>query len=459
MSAGFLAGALPLGLYRWIETENPVFPYYNSIFKSPDLSASVSISNLTEGYGADISNLFAYVWRLVSSYSTGIEYAPPGFFGLLVVALGIALLAGWGGPPAWRVVWGAAVLAAATWWILFRYVRFAIPFSILFVLLVLPILAALETFLSRRLISAAAIVVAGIAAAAFFVSTVGLFLSIPERVPVAAAVGNESERAYERRVIPDAVAVDAFNQVAEPGASLIAQMWGRSLLRSDLDMEWDYRFATRFDLDRGTPIPAGEMRDLLDAQGIHWIGLTGQGRLFSERYFLAPLLEEHGQIVVADHLHDLYEIVDRPRAISPVSICDEEFRKADCWVGVNAIDDLPGVTAAEVGGLPLEQAAAACPGATYALTVNAGPGHDPVRAFLIFDAPDPEQAFRFIDAVPDQQSVYHQTAPGDARLLTIVLQPLGSDSSIESVRLGVAGAAEADERCRAQLRGASEGSE
>ena len=64
---------------------------------------------------------------------------------------------------------------------------------------------------------------------------------------------------------------------APPGARLIAQMWGRSLLRPDLDLEWDYRTAERLGLEWREPIPAADMRSLLTAHGIRWIGLTGNG--------------------------------------------------------------------------------------------------------------------------------------------------------------------------------------
>jgi hypothetical protein len=197
------------------------------------------------------------------------------------------------------------------------------------------------------------------------------------------------------------------------------------------------------------------MRALLEAHGIRWISLTGEGRQYSESYFLAPLLEASGQVVFADHLRDIYEIVDRPAPATPVALCDEEFRQPQCWVGANPIDAEPGLTAAEVEGFPVEQAAIACPGATYLVQVHAGEGRDPVRVFLVFDQPDPEQPFRLVDAYPGGVSRYHQTAPADARTLTLVLQPLGADSTIERVELSIVGASEADERCRQPTPGAA----
>jgi hypothetical protein len=138
-----------------------------------------------------------------------------------------------------------------------------------------------------------------------------------------------------------------------------------------------------------------------------------------------------------------------------VPLCDEEFRQPECWVGVNLIDAEPGLTAAEVEGYPVEQSAPACPGATYLVQVHAGAGRDPVRVFLVFDQPDPEQPYRLVDAYPEGVYRYHQTAPADARSLTLVLQPLGRDSTIERVELSIAGSSEADERCRQPAPGAA----
>jgi hypothetical protein len=160
----------------------------------------------------------------------------------------------------------------------------------------------------------------------------------------------------------------------------------------------------------------------------------------------------HGQIVFADHLRDLYRVVDRPAPPQPVELCNPTFTGPDCWLTPVPLDDRPGFSDGEVDGGQAVAQIPVCPGATYALEITTGPGSereftrqelrrgitDETRVFLMFDPPDAEQGLRYIHAPAGRTTVFYQTAPLGVSRLEIVIDPLGPDSRVERVALFVA---------------------
>ena len=167
--------------------------------------------------------------------------------------------------------------------------------------------------------------------------------------------------------------------------------------------------------------------------------MADQGRSLDIRYdYLALVAQKYGQIVFADYRTDVYRLVDRPLPRQAVPLCDETFSRPACWVASTPPDTRPGLTDAEVRSGPVSQSGPACPGATYALSTTTGPGEDSTLVFFTFDQPDPAQGFRYLLLPPGRTSVLHQTAPADAKTLTIVFDTTGPSATVERVSLAVA---------------------
>jgi hypothetical protein len=441
---GGLAGALPLLVYRWVTMDNPVFPYFNHIFESRYFRSDVGITTFdVESDSARATGSF--FWDLVASFPRGIEQPAP--FGLLLPFVLVAVLFGWRGSAPRRAVWGAMVLSLLLWWTMFRYLRFALPYSILAVFVALPTLAGVGRLVRGRLASAVALTASLIAAGVFIVSVAVSLWNVPERFPYDAATGRLADEQYLQAALNDWTAVNFLNEHAGRGEGIIGQVWSRLLLRLDLQLKWEE------DLEGDVARLAAETREPdrlraeLGRRGFRWVVLADDGRQYRADYFLAPLLQQHGQIVFADRLRDVYEIVEQPRARTPVALCDETFRERDCWFGAVPLDDRPGLTDAELRGGPIGQSIPACPGATYALTVTAGEGVDPTRIFFLFDVPAPEQAYRSADVPPGGTSVVYQTAPADARRLDLTVDTLGPTARLERMSLAIADTSLRGRRC------------
>ncbi len=450
---GILVTALPLLLFRWLETGNPVLPYYNNIFKSPHFRTNRGITDFVISRAEFVARnptvqlpdhwaprWLRLPWQLVYDSSPYTEVAAAGVLGLLVPALIVAVAFGWRGRPGMRAVWGALVLGLVGWWLKFEYLRFLLPLAILGVVVALPLLGGLDRFLRSRLATAAAIAAAAMAAASFFVSTAASFWNIPDdRLPLSAAVGRESESSYEHRALLDAAAFEYLNTHAGKGAKIIGNGNARTLLRGDLDLSPPWELGDRLvGQGRFTSNP-DEVKKAFDEEGVDWVVLGEQERLLDvEAEYLAPVVQRYGQIVFADHLRDVYRIVDAPAPTQPVPLCDENLSRPECWAALTPPDATPGLTDAEVGSGPVSQTVPACPGATYALSVTTGPGSDDTLVFFTFGQPDPEQGVRYLIVPPGGTSVFHQTAPANAETLTIVLDTLGPTASVERLGLAVA---------------------
>ena len=436
--AGAAIGALPLVLYRWIEMDSPVFPFYNGVFKSRFYPVNENITNFGELSAGGTHETWRFLWRLVAQTPLGIETGTAGVTGLLVAGAFVGVFFGWRGPASQRVVWGATVIALLAWWQEFRYVRFGLPYLILAVIVALPALAGLGRAVRGRVADRLAVVFAAVAAVVFFVSTMASFWAVPGRFPLAVAVGRESNVAYLTEALPEYPSFNYLNQVAAPGDWITGQAWGRLLLRPDLNLQIDWEIQVRLLNDGTYTTDPDALATRLEQLGIHWVVLANEGRQYDPTYWLGPMLAKHGQIVYADHLHDVYRIVDRPQARIPVPLCDETFSNPDCWIGSTRLDDTPGITDAEVRSQPVWESVPVCAGATYALTVKSQPGRNRTRIFFVFDVPNQERAFRVDDVPTGRTSVVYQTAPTGATKMDIVVDPLGPTAGLDSMRLAIA---------------------
>jgi hypothetical protein len=434
-AAGAAVGALPVLVYRWVITGNPVFPYYNQVFGSSFFRTDEGFTDFTSGSRGGAGAAGSFFWDLVAEVPRGIEVAAPGVFGLLVVAVFIAVGFGWRGDVHRRAVWGATVMSLIVWWAVFRYLRFALPLAILATVLALPALAGLGRLVRSRAGTIAGLLAACVAAGALIVSAMATLWNIPGRWPVAVAAGAESERSYLSRALVDYAPLGYLGAHARPGDGIIGQVWGRMLLPLDVNLKWAYELEGEAAVISELADDPERFKQALDERGFRWVVLADDGRQYTDDYFLAPLLDRYGQVAFADHLRDVYELVEQPRQGVPVELCDETFSKPECWFGATLPDGTSGVTAAELQYQPIGQTVPVCAGATYRLTVRSGPGADPFRVFYVFDVPEPAQAVREGDVWPDRTVAINQTAPEGATSVSLVLQPLGPDASLESMQL------------------------
>ncbi len=327
-TGGILFTSVPLFLFRWLETGNPVLPYYNNVFKSPHFRTDgiTAFVYSPATFAARLAELFLQIpdhwaprwlrlpWRLVHDSSPFTEVAAAGVLGLLVPMLIVAVAFGWRGRPGSRVLWGALVLSLVGWWLKFQYLRFH-PSS-------RDPRRRGRAPRARRSRSAASTAPCDscghrggrLAAAAFFVSTAASFWNVPDdKLPLSVAIGRESESSYEHRALLDAAAFEYLNAHAARNARIIGSGYARSLLRGDLDLSPAWEFSDRLIQEGRFTSDPEVLKSQLDAAGFDWVVVGDQYRLLDvEDDYLAVLLQRHGQIVFADHLRDVYRITDMP---------------------------------------------------------------------------------------------------------------------------------------------------
>ena len=447
--AGLVVGATPLLAYRWELTGNPVFPFFNTIFESPYYQTGYGLADFSGGgtaAGTAAGGTVHWIWSLLTTIPPGIEFAAAGVLGLLVPVTFLALLFGWHGSPARRAVWGGFAIAVLTWWFHFRYLRFLLPYAILAVPVVQPLLGRLKLLVGGRVGSRLGLVGCAVAASAFLVSTFGTFSSIPDRWPLRVAVGAEADESYLRRSVAEAALFEDLNAFLPRNARIVSSIWGRSYARPDLLLLRDWEVLNRLELAGAYPASAADIFQRLRDDGIEWVVLADGDRLFGTS-FLEPVVKSYGQIVFADHLRDVYRLSGMPSPRTPVNLCDQNVEKRECWFGAVPIDETPGLTDAEVRGEPIGQAVPVCGGATYALTVTTPHGVDPTRVYWVFDVEDTRQAYRFADAPAARTSVIHQTAPSDATYVHLIVDTLGPSAGLESMALEIVAQPRDGARC------------
>lgn len=221
-----LAFGLPWPLLRLAQTGNPVFPFYNDLFKSPDWPAGATVPLITTfGIGYSPGDLLRLPWALTFQSERFYEGLPGGVIGLSLLILPLLALR--------RPFSRAATLLLALLvpfgilWIDngYQYLRFALPGLPLVCLLAGYALAGLRRFASpgartiRPLANIVSVALLLCWIAANLPLALPLYWNIPERVPLRVALGRESQDAYLARVIPSYNAYRAIERL-HPGDTI-----------------------------------------------------------------------------------------------------------------------------------------------------------------------------------------------------------------------------------------------
>src|SRR5262249_53267221 len=140
-TAGVALGGLliagPAFVVRWIDTGNPVFPAYNTIFKSPHYPLVDEQYNFPYWQHTDLWDALKAPYEAVVHPWLMNDSMPGGSMGLLAAAVAIAVVVGWRarGRRSVSIVWIALVIGLIGWWVQFRYLRYALPIALVSVLL------------------------------------------------------------------------------------------------------------------------------------------------------------------------------------------------------------------------------------------------------------------------------------------------------------------------------------
>jgi hypothetical protein len=214
-TAGGLLGGAPWLALRWLQTGNPIFPFYNDVFRSdkwPPVNERFDLDQF--GIGTTLSDFVSFWWEASASPVRFGQETPDWVIGLpLLLSLGAVVLL-----PRLRVngawVWCAAAIACLlSWFLLSQYLRYGLP---AFALLSLP--AAFAIVEALRLLAAsqavrAAVMTALLAAwgGAGIAVGVGAFSLTPEHFPTDVLLGRESREEF-RHAIPNYSAIAFFDQ-------------------------------------------------------------------------------------------------------------------------------------------------------------------------------------------------------------------------------------------------------
>jgi hypothetical protein len=410
--AGVLLGgtaiAGPALAARWIDTGNPVFPTYNTIFKSTRYPLIDEPYNFPFWPDAGLGELAKLPYEAIVHPGRMSEVAPGGSFGLLVAAALLALLIGWRHPRQRTtiVVWVALAASLAAWWVQFRYLRYAVPAGAVAVVLVV---AQLRGWRPGRTGTAVVLAAAAVASIAYLPATIANFWNVPHRdLPFAAAFGRWDADDYLRTVFPEKDALAAYQRLAPPGANALSEAHERLFLQ-------DRALSPPWEVDRllsttgPSPTTGGEALRRVRARGIEWAVVPAAGTTGAA--WLPPLLASHGQIAFADRGWALYRLVDRPARPRIV---------------------------ARPGGGATTHTVPVCPGETVAVELTTGPGGAPAQVRIDADSGDAKAGHTGGTVAPGTTGRVHGTAPPGTRAASVAIVP-GEGGTVESARIGLLG--------------------
>jgi len=319
VALGVLAIAGPAFVLRWIDTGNPVFPSYNTIFKSPHYPL------IDEQYNFPFWN-HPGVWSTVKAPYEAVVHPwlmsdsiAQGGLGLLVAAVAAGAVLGWRhrGSRGIAILWLALVVGVLAWWVQFRYLRYALPAALVAVMLTVSLLRGWRP---TRGATIGLLGAAALASAAYLPSTVASYWNVPHRnLPFAAAFGRWDESDYLRTVFPEKDVLDVYQRVAPTGSIALSEAHERVFLTDrDLSPIWE---VSRLLEARG-PLPRtgdAALREL-HAIGIGW-AIVNEADPSHQGGWVGTLLAEHGEIVFSDRGWRLYRLVERPSTPRSTS-CD-----------------------------------------------------------------------------------------------------------------------------------------
>lgn len=411
--AGVLIGAVaiagPALILRWIDTGNPVFPTYNTIFKSSHYPLFDEPYSFPFWPHAGFWDMVKLPYESVVHPFLMSEAAPEGSFGLLVAAAVIGVLIGWRQRQrrAALIVWAGLVASLIAWWVQFRYLRYAIPAGMVAVVLVV---AQLREWRPGRAATVGLLAAAGLASAVYLPSAVATFWNVPGRnLPFAAAFGRWDEEDYLRTVFPEKDALEAYQRLAPAGADALSDAHERLFLRDrDLSPKWE--LDRLLQLSGPPPTSGDDAYRRLRALGIGWALVTGANRTADGATWLPALLAAHGEIAFSDRGWDLYRLVPRPARAA----------------------DLTRITAAV-------QAVPVCPGKLVAVQLTAAAGSAGAQVSLNSDSGDAKAGHTAGTVPPGRTGWVYATAPPGTHAMSVMTTPPVGDAAIVRARVGTLG--------------------
>jgi hypothetical protein len=437
--SGVVTGALviagPAFALRWIDTGNPVFPTYNSIFKSPHYPPIDEAYNFPFWPQAGFWDLVKLPYEATVHPFLMSEAAPAGSFGLLVAAAVLGVLLGWRGEDrrSTVIVWIALVSGLLVWWVQFRYLRYAMPAMAVAVVLVLPML---RWWRPGRVGTAAALTAAALASATYLPSTVATFWNVPGRdLPFAAAFGRWGELDYLRTVFPEKDALAAYARVAPPGAGAVSDAHQRLFVPGrGLSPKWE---VDRLLLLSGPPpVESRETLRRLRGLGLRWALVTGANRTAEGATWLPRLLAAHGEPAFADRGWDLYRLVEHPQRPRMLPDCDPRLRgRPGCWEGT--LDTTPGLRDGESAG-GMHRSVRVCAGQTVAVQVTTERAGAATQVSIDADSGDIKAGHNSATVPPGRIGWVYGTAPTGTGASRIAVMP-GVGGTVSWVRIGVLG--------------------
>lgn len=420
--AGAAAVAGPPLLVRWIALGNPVLPAYNDVFHSDRWPHVNERFGFPEGDPGPLGPLEVAAESLAGSDEFGAGM-PIGAFGPLVAAIVVALLVAWIGGRRERAplaLLPAVLLAAAAWYVQFRYLRFIVPVAGV-ALLALALSAPRGP--PRRRARGVAIAALCIAAALLFPSAIAHLWYVPEHeVPLAAALGREDDLEYERRQGPERDALARFDRLAPPDATALGNLHQRLWLSEGRKLITPFETAGRL----AAPAAAPHGRPLLErlrALGIEWTIARVDGRLTGRtgphpRPPLEDLLARHGAVAWADSLLVIHRLTERPPPPRPLA----RLARGDL----------------RAGPAGLEHEVPVCPGRTLVAEVRIS-GTGAVAVAIDYAAPDPRQGHQRAELPAGTTRSVPATAPqGSSGMARITLTETGG-AKVEDLQLGTLG--------------------
>jgi hypothetical protein len=432
---GGLVVAGPAFVIRWIDTGNPVFPSYNTIFKSPHYPLVNEEYNFPYWRSSGIWDAAKTPYEAVVHPWLMNDAMPGGAVGLLVAAVVIAVLVGWRhrGQRSVAIVWIALVVGLLAWWIQFRYLRYALPTAMVGVLLVVTLLRGWQP---GRVATVGLLAAAGVASAAYLPSTVASFWNVPHRdLPFAAAFGRWDDNAYLRTVFPEKDTIDVYQRVAPPGSIALSEAHQRTFL-TDRDLSPIWEVSRLLEVEGPLPTTGGEALRELRAMGIRW-AVVGENDPAHQTGWVDAALRQHGEVVFSDRGWRLYQLVDRPERPRPRASCDVRLRGTrNCWSGT--LDATPGLTDGESpGGVSRE--IPVCPGETVAVQVSTAAGGQASQMWLDSDSGSAMSGHQTRTIAPDSTETAYDTAPRGAHTMTVRIGPGIDGATVTSARIGVLG--------------------
>ena len=313
LALGGAAGAgMPMAM-RLFETGNPVFPQYNALFQSRFFPPISTTWNMPYDKRNGVADALMLPFRAVTEPWRMVEVASPGSFGLLVVGFG-ALVVGLVVAKD-RRPFVVLALWSLLWWFQLRYLRYVLPVMVASIVLVslqesirIParLWAGLVRPPRRRWVDWAGSALLGALIGGCLLSAIAGFWNIPERVPVSAAFGRESDDAFLERVFPQASVLQVVNRFASPGERVIGDVHGRNLLRLDVDLSPSWEGAGEVALAGGpTTVP---LADQFRRRGFRWAVVSAASRVAGTPSLPHDVLRYPENLAWAGQGYELFEI-------------------------------------------------------------------------------------------------------------------------------------------------------